>query len=244
MARSPLTPWNPLPRYCLESRKVYNSHRKLRSQLKSLRIPLLTLMLTLWSCCGEAQLPPYKTTDFRTVTNTSNGVVSIPLCGSDGRGIFFNSSDQQAGSCIDGSAFQPAWLLSGSQLYVPLGSALTALRETSCYTAAYQGGCTSYGLQKCGTAKLWQVFHVPDMAYIGQSDTAGGPPTPVQKVSIVCPTPTPAATRTATVTPKPVSPVSTPTRPSSLTPTASQSPSCATPTPTPTPTPIPCGVVR
>ena len=209
--------------------------------MKNLRLPLLTLTLILSSFSSEAQLPPYKTTDFRTVTNQSNGVISIPLCGADGRGVFFNSSDQQAGSCIDGSAFQPAWLLQGSSLYVPLGSALTALRETSCYTAAYQGGCASpYGLQKCGTAKLWQVFHVPDMAYLGQADTAGGIPTPVQKVSIVCPTPTPAATRTATVTPKPVSPVSTPTRPSSFTPTASPSPFCVTPTPTP----IPCGVVR
>jgi hypothetical protein len=209
--------------------------------MKNLRLPLLTLMLTLWSCCSEAQLPPYKTTDFRTVTDTANGITSVPLCGSDARGIFFNSSDQQAGSCIDGSAFQPAWLLQGSQLYVPLGSALTALRETTCYTAAYQGGCVSLGLQKCGTAKLWQVFHVPDMAYIGQADTAGGPPTPVQKVSIVCPTPTRAPTAVATVV-FTSSPTSTP-KPG-VTRTATATPSAACVTPTPTPTPIPCGVVR
>lgn len=170
----------------------------------------------------------FRQVGFRQIQNVHTGQLSRPLCGEDGRGIYFNSSDLQAGSCLLVDPFHPEVRLTviGNVVWFPMNE-LAGFYETQCFSAwANVCGRPADGSldRQCTKAVRWQAFRAEDLSiFLGQSPTLGGAITPVVPTGFTCPI---GATRTPTPTPQPGVPTSTPVPPTAIPPTSTPNPSC------------------
>lgn len=172
-----------------------------------------------------AQLaPPFVQVNFRSIKNTATGQVSVPICGTDGRGIFFNSGDSGGGSCIDPTL---EIVVQGEFVWVPLNNS-SSFFETACFSGWWACVVATNPVPRpesgCAGALQWQAFRVSDLEYSGQAATVGGVLTFPAPHTYTCipPTPRPPATATPTPSGPPQTPAAT-----------------ATPAPPPGPSPTP-----
>lgn len=175
----------------------------------------------------------YTEADFRQVgfiqiQNIHTGQLSRPLCGEGGLGVYFNSSDLQAGSCLLVDPFRPEVRITviNNVVWFPMNE-LAGFYETQCFSAwANVCGRPADGSLdvQCTKAVLWQAFRADDLSvFLGQSSTLGGTITPVSSHGFTCPVPIP---RTSTPTPQPGAPSPTPVPPTAIPPTSTPNASC------------------
>jgi hypothetical protein len=157
-------------------------------------------------------------TDFIHVINRTTGVRSVALCGPGGNGLFVNSTDTGGVSCIDADGPQVlgglVWVRMNTSIYV----------ETTCAQLAFtRCGVLPGQAAGCSIALPYQAFRPDDLAYVGESETLGGPITQPSVKEFVCPTPRPAPSVTApsTSTPSPLPGSSSSSTPSPASPPSS-----------------------